>query len=219
MNIVILGAPGSGKGTQSTRIAKKYKLKWLSTGDVLREAVKDNSSDSIKLKNIMNSGSLVPDDLMIAMFSKMIKDILNNSDFKGILLDGFPRTIGQARELDKLLGEVNSKIDLVIEINASEQEVINRISNRFFCANCKHAYNSLYNTTKIDGVCDECGSIEFFTREDDTAEVAQKRYKSYLTDTMPLIDFYNNRSILNSFDGSKSIDEISDKIDLLLNLI
>lgn len=192
MFIVLLGAPGSGKGTISKILAKKLKLAHISTGDLFRENQKNETELGKQIKEYMEKGELVPDNLTI----KMLENRLQEIDIeKGAILDGFPRTIKQAEALDKLLAQKNAKIDIALDIEVPFEEIIERIANRRICRNCSAIYNIVFNPPKKEGMCDECGG-ELYQREDQKPEVVQNRLKIYKNSSEELIKYYDKKHIL-----------------------
>jgi adenylate kinase len=210
VNLVLLGAPGSGKGTQAERLKKDKLFLKISTGDELRNAVAEKTEIGIKAKAYMDQGQLVPDQVMI----DIIRDIILKRNLKsGIILDGFPRTINQAFALDDMFAEFGMVIDAVIELRVSDEDLISRITERFSCASCGEGYNKISKPTKVDGFCDECGSTEFTFRKDDNVEVLTKRLKVYHEQTTPLVDFYIKKGTLHVIDGTMPIDFVSKQVD------
>lgn len=211
MKIILLGPPGSGKGTQARFITEKYGISGISTGDMLRDEVKNKTELGLKAKEYMDAGKLVPDDLVI----KMVEERLNK---EGYVLDGFPRTLSQAKSLDKILDRMNERIDYVIYIDISEEELIKRMSGRRICKDCGSVYHLLFNPPKVDGKCDLCEG-ELYQRDDDKEETIRKRLKVYKEDTKPLIKYYKDKGILRRVDGSKDIEEVKNTIEDIISNI
>lgn len=210
MNLIFLGAPGSGKGTQAEILEKRLGLVKLSTGDMLRAAVAAGSPLGNRVKAIMESGRLVPDDIMI----EMIAERISRPDCKkGFVLDGFPRTVAQAEALDKMLAAAGRKIDRVIEIRVDDQMVIERISGRFSCAVCGAGYHDKYKLPAKDSVCDACGGKEFTRRKDDDAETVKARMEAYHRQTAPLYPYYEARGLITRVDGTRGIEAVTEEIE------
>jgi adenylate kinase len=209
MNIIFLGAPGSGKGTQAEILSNKLGIKTISTGDVLRKEVQKKSEVGILAKSFMNSGKLVPDELVI----NIIKNSLSEDGYKkGFILDGFPRSISQAEKLDEMLGFINKKIELVFNFEVEEEVLIKRILGRFLCKNCGAVYNRFFKLPKQDGICDQCSECNFESRGDDTEETINNRLKVYRESTEPLIEYYKKNNLLFSISGIKSPPLISEEL-------
>ena len=206
MNIVLLGAPGSGKGTQGVQIASDFDLRLISTGDLLRKEIKEGSVLGNQVKSIMESGGLVGDDLVCALIKSKIEE--GGANNAGFILDGFPRTVAQAEMLDNLLSSIGVKLDIVLNFEISETELLDRILNRFFCSNCGANYNTKFKPTKVANICDECGGDKFDTRADDTKETVHNRFQAYLRDTMPLVSYYKAKNLLNNIDSNQGIDNV-----------
>lgn len=214
MNVILLGPPGAGKGTQAAWLSERYELAHLSTGDMLREAVAAGAELGKQAKAVMDAGKLVSDELMI----KLVEQRLGQPDAaKGFILDGFPRTRAQAEALDGLLAERGARLDAVLEIAVDDDALVDRISGRFSCARCGAGYHDRYKPTKTPGVCDVCGSSEFTRRADDNAETVRARLDAYNAQTAPLLPYYRQQSVLKTVDGMGSIDEVSRAIERALD--
>lgn len=204
MKIIMLGAPGAGKGTQAKRIAKKYNIPHISTGDIFRANIKEKTELGNKAKEYMDKGELVPDDITIGM----LLDRIHKDDCKdGFVLDGFPRTIPQAKSLTKALSELGEKIDYAINIDVPDESIITRMGGRRACLSCGSTYHIKYSAPKKENICDNCGS-ELVIRDDDKPETVKKRLEIYHDQTQPLIDYYDNEKILTSVDGTKDMEEV-----------
>lgn len=213
MNVILLGPPGAGKGTQAKRLEERHGLKQLSTGDMLRAAVAEGSEVGLQAKAIMDRGELVTDDVMIRMISERI----DQPDCRdGFLLDGFPRTTRQAEALDAMLAEKGLAMDAVIEMTVDEEALVERIVNRFTCAKCGAGYNEKFQRPQVDGVCDVCGGTDFTRRADDTEETVRRRLQAYHQQTAPILPYYRGKGVLQSVDGMAGIDAVTGQIEALL---
>lgn len=210
MNIVLLGPPGAGKGTQGDILQARLGIPKLSTGDMLRAAVKEGSAIGKQVDAVMKAGRLVSDDIMINIIRERIAkpDCAN-----GFILDGFPRTIIQAQDLDKTLMKMHKSLDIVIEIAVNDEALINRIAGRFACAKCGAGYHDEFKKPKAAGICDICGSREFSRRKDDNRETVTSRLAAYNLQTAPLLPYYEQQGILRTVDGMAEIDRVTTNID------
>ena len=212
MKIIMLGAPGAGKGTQAKQIADKYKIPHISTGDIFRANIKKNTELGHKAKQYMDQGLLVPDELTC----DLVMDRIKQDDCKnGFILDGFPRTIPQAEALDAALDKINEKMDYAINVDVPDENIVNRMGGRRCCLNCGATYHVVTIPTKVEGICDRCGS-PVVLRDDDKPETVQKRLTVYHDQTQPLIDYYEKQSILKTVDGTKSMEAVFDDITAIL---
>lgn len=204
MKIIMLGAPGAGKGTQAKKIADKYQIPHISTGDIFRANIKNGTELGKKAKTYMDQGLLVPDELVV----DLVVDRLGQEDCaNGCVLDGFPRTIPQAESLDAALAAKGESIDYAIDVDVPDENIINRMSGRRACAACGATYHIVHIPTKVEGVCDRCGE-ELILREDDKPETVKKRLDVYHAQTQPLIDYYTEKNVLKSVDGTKNMEEV-----------
>ena len=204
MRLLLLGAPGVGKGTQARKLVEAYKIPQISTGDMLREAIKNNTPLGVQAKSFMDNGKLVPDDLIIAL----VEERLAEADAqKGFILDGFPRTLPQAESLETSLIKMQIKLDAVIDFNVSHDDIVERLSNRLVCKNCGTVYNRVTHPPKRDNICDFCGG-EIYQRSDDRREAIERRLKVYETETAPLRDFYKSIGKLAYLNGEKEEEEV-----------
>jgi adenylate kinase len=210
MNLILLGPPGAGKGTQASRLEEAHGLKHLSTGDMLRAAVASGSALGQQAKAVMEAGQLMPDEIII----RMIADRIEEPDCKnGFILDGFPRTVPQAEALDSMLAEKGERVDLVIEIAVDEAALVERIAGRFSCARCGAGYHDKFRRPKVEGVCDVCGSTEFTRRKDDTEETVRARLEAYREQTAPILPYYEAKGLLRRVDGMADVDEVTRQIE------
>ncbi|MES2985363.1 MAG: adenylate kinase [Pseudomonadota bacterium] len=211
MNIILLGPPGAGKGTQSDMLRDTFTLTKLATGDMLRAAVASGSEIGLKAKAVMAAGGLVSDDIMIGIIREAIKACPN-----GFILDGFPRTTGQAVALDAMLAELNKKIDFVIELAVDDAALVARIAGRFSCKKCGAGYHDSFRRPAVEGQCDACDSTEFTRREDDKAETVAKRLEQYHAMTAPLLPHYKAHGALRTVDGMADIAEVTAAINRVI---
>ncbi len=214
MNIIMLGAPGAGKGTIASQMKEKYNLPHISSGDIFRTNIKENTELGKLAKSYIDKGTLVPDDVTINMMvDRLCKDDCKN----GFILDGFPRTIVQADGLNEALNKSNTKIDLAILVEGDDDQIAERLSGRRVCEKCGATYHIVSMPPKVDGVCDKCGAT-LIHRKDDTADVIKDRLKTYHEQTKPLIDYYNEKGILKTISGFiKSKEEMIDAIDKIIS--
>lgn len=204
MKIIMLGAPGAGKGTQAKQIADKYQIPHISTGDIFRANIKNGTELGKKAKEYMDQGALVPDELTC----DLVMDRIKQDDCKnGFVLDGFPRTIPQAEALDNALKGIGEKMDFAIDVDVPDENIVKRMGGRRACLNCGATYHVVSIPTKVEGICDRCGS-EVVLRDDDKPETVQKRLSVYHEQTQPLIDYYKNQGILKSVDGTQPMDKV-----------
>ena len=212
MKIIMLGAPGAGKGTQAKMIAEKRGIPHISTGDIFRANIKNGTELGAKAKEYMDKGLLVPDELVC----DLVVDRIQQADCeKGYILDGFPRTIPQAEALEAALNAIEQKLDYAIDIDVPDENIINRMSGRRACVGCGATYHVVFNPTKVEGKCDVCGE-SLILRDDDKPETVKKRLDVYHTQTQPLIDFYSARKVLVEVDGTQSMDKVFEDIMKIL---
>ncbi len=218
MNIILFGPPGAGKGTQAKRLEKSRGLIQLSTGDMLRAAVAAGTEYGRKAKEVMEKGELVSDEIVI----NIISDRLDEDDVKnapGVIFDGFPRTVAQAEELDKMLASKGMKLDAVVVLDVDDEALVERITGRYTCAKCGKGYHDKFEKPKVEGVCDECGSTEFTRRADDNEETVRSRLAAYHAQTSPLIAYYEKAGIVKKVDGMAAIDDVTKQIEEVLDSI
>ncbi len=204
--IILMGPPGGGKGTQARVLQDMFGIVQLSTGDMLRAAVKAGTDVGLKAKALMEAGALVPDDVIVGVIRGRIAepDCAN-----GFILDGFPRTIPQAEALDAMLDDMEMGLDAVIEVRVPDEMIVERITGRYACAKCGAGYHDTFQKPKVEGVCDVCGSTEFIRRKDDTADTVATRLQAYHQQTAPLLPYYAERGLLKTIDGAAAIEDVT----------
>ena len=209
MNLILMGLPGAGKGTQAEKIVEKYAIPHISTGDMFRSAIKEGTALGNEAKTYMDKGELVPDEVTIGI----VKERLSKPDCeKGFLLDGFPRTVAQAEALERLLNELNTKLDYVLHRKVPTEKLIERLTGRRICPTCGATYHVEFNPPKQEGICDHDGT-ELIQREDDQPETVKNRLDVNIEQTQPLLDFYEDKGYLVAIDGDQDIDEVFNQID------
>lgn len=212
MNIVLMGLPGAGKGTQADKIVEKYDIPHISTGDMFRAAIKGGTELGLKAKSFMDQGALVPDEVTIGI----VRERLSKADCEdGFLLDGFPRTVPQAEALESLLADIGKRIEHVVNIKVDQDELIARLTGRWICKVCGTAYHTVFNPPQVTGVCDKDGG-ELYQREDDKPETVKNRLQVNMEQTQPLLDFYGSKGVLNNINGQQDIQKVFADIDALL---
>lgn len=204
MKIIMLGAPGAGKGTQAKRIADKYGIPHISTGDIFRANIKNGTELGKKAKTYMDQGLLVPDELVVDL---VVDRVQQDDCVKGYVLDGFPRTIPQAESLDMALGKLDSKIDFAIDVAVPDENIIGRMAGRRACVGCGATYHLVYSAPSKEGICDRCDE-ELILREDDKPETVKKRLDVYHEQTQPLIDYYSRAGVLKEVDGTLNMEDV-----------
>lgn len=212
MKIIMLGAPGAGKGTQAKRIAEKYDIPHISTGDIFRANIKEGTELGKKAKTYMDQGLLVPDELVV----DLVADRIQKDDCKnGFVLDGFPRTIPQAESLDAALGKLGQKMDYAVDVDVPDENIVNRMGGRRACVGCGATYHVQFNPSKKEDICDVCGE-KLILRDDDKPETVRKRLEVYHDQTQPLIQYYEKAGILRSVDGTMAMDDVFEAIVKIL---
>lgn len=212
MNLVLMGLPGAGKGTQAEKIVEKYNIPHISTGDMFRAAMSEGTELGLKAKSFMDKGELVPDEVTIGI----VRERLSKDDCqKGFLLDGFPRTVAQAEALDAMLAGMDKKIDYVIYVDVDQEILMERLTGRRICKSCGATYHLVFNPPTVDGVCDRCGG-ELYQRADDNSETVQNRLEVNKKQTKPLLDFYESKGYLRNINGQQDIEKVFADIDELL---
>jgi adenylate kinase len=213
VNIILLGPPGAGKGTQAQRLMQQRGMLQLSTGDMLREAVANDTPVGREAKAVMDAGGLVSD----AIVSALIAERLDSAGDAGVIFDGFPRTHDQAVALTLLLDERGRQVDHVIELAVDEEQLVERITGRFSCARCGTGYHDIFKQPKVEGVCDVCGSTEFKRRPDDNEQTVRRRLAEYRAKTAPILPYYKERGLVRCVDGMGSVDAVAAQIDAILD--
>jgi adenylate kinase len=208
MNVILLGPPGAGKGTQAKMMIDRYQIPQISTGDILRANLKEKTPLGLKAKTYMDKGQLVPDEVVIDIIQERLKE---KDCQKGYMLDGFPRTVAQARALDKVLGDMNSKIDHVVSIEVDKGELVKRLTGRRTCRQCGRGYHVIFDPPVNKGVCDKCQG-ELYQRDDDNEDTVRNRLEVYDAQTFPLIEYYKEKNLLRPIDGQGGIQQIFERI-------
>ncbi|MBF7016483.1 adenylate kinase [Staphylococcus durrellii] len=213
MNIILMGLPGAGKGTQASEIVKKFPIPHISTGDMFRKAIKEETDLGKEAKSYMDRGELVPDEVTVGI----VKERISEDDAKkGFLLDGFPRTIDQAETLNDIMNELDRNIDAVINIEVPEEELMNRLTGRRICPKCGTTYHLVFNPPKEDGVCDLDGE-KLYQREDDNPETVANRLSVNVKQSKPILSFYDEKGLLKNIDGSKDINKVTEDVISILD--
>ena len=213
MNIILMGLPGAGKGTQAEKIVATYGIPHISTGDMFRAAMQQETELGLKAKSFMDKGELVPDEVT----NGIVKERLQQADTeKGFLLDGFPRTQAQAEALDKIMQDLNRSIDAVINIEVNPEILMQRLTGRIICRNCGSTYHKTNNPPKVEGTCDRCGSHDFYQREDDKPETVENRIQINIEQSKPILNYYNAKEVLHNVDGESGIDHLFNTIQSIM---
>ena len=213
LNIILLGPPGAGKGTQASRLVEEHGMVQLSTGDMLRAAVKAGTPIGLQAKAVMDAGELVSDEIVSGLIGERLDELGNETS---VIFDGYPRTAAQAEALDGILSARGRKLDHVIELVVDEDALVDRITGRFSCANCGEGYHDRYKLPKVEGTCDVCGSHDFKRRPDDNEETVRTRMAEYRAKTAPILPIYEARGIVSKVDGMADIDHVNDAIEAIL---
>lgn len=214
MNLVLMGLPGAGKGTQAQKIVEDFDIPHISTGDIFRAAMKNGTPMGKEAKKYIDKGELVPDEVT----NGIVKERLAKDDTKnGFMLDGFPRNLNQAKALNEMLADDNRKVDAVVNIHVNPDVLVDRLSGRFICKNCGATYHKIYNQPKVEGTCDVCGHHEFFQREDDKPATVKNRLDVNIKLNTPLIDFYKKQGVLHQINGEQDIDDVYHDVKSVLS--
>ncbi|KRM61449.1 adenylate kinase [Paucilactobacillus vaccinostercus DSM 20634] len=213
MNLILMGLPGAGKGTQAQKIVEEFHIPHISTGDIFRAAMKNETEMGLKAKAYIDKGELVPDEVT----NGIVKDRLAEDDTKvGFMLDGFPRNLAQAEALDQMLADSDRKLDAVLNIHVEPEVLVERLTGRFICRNCGATYHKLYHMPKVAGTCDVCGSHDFYQREDDKPETVKNRLDVNIKMNTPLVDYYQAKNVLHTVDGQQDIDKVYQDVQQIL---
>ena len=216
LNLMLMGLPGAGKGTQAEKIVDQYHIPHISTGDIFRAAMKNNTPMGIEAKSYIDKGELVPDEVTNGIVKeRLAKDDVND----GYMLDGFPRNMAQAEALETFGAELGKPLNCVINIHVDPESLMERLTGRYICRNCGATYHKLFNPTKVEGTCDRCGEHEFYQREDDKPETVKNRLDVNIKMNTPLLDFYKKQGILHEVDGNQDIDKVFADIKAVLDQI
>ncbi|MGO4994719.1 adenylate kinase [Jeotgalibaca porci] len=213
-NLIITGLPGAGKGTQAERIIEKYEIPHISTGDMFRSAIKNETQLGLEAKSFMDKGELVPDEVT----NGIVKERLQEEDTKnGFLLDGFPRTMDQADALDKIMTDLDRTIDAVINIDVNPEVLMSRLTGRIICRNCGATYHKVNHPPKVEGVCDKCGSTDLYQREDDKPETVENRIRINQEQSAPILEYYSNKGLLHTVDGEIGIENVFSEVQNIID--
>ena len=214
MNLILMGLPGAGKGTQAEKIIAEYQIPQISTGDMFRAAIANQTALGLKAKEYMDRGDLVPDEVT----NGIVKERLAQDDTKnGFLLDGFPRTLDQAKALDEMLADLGKKIDAVIDINVPEEVLVERLTGRYMCRSCGASFHKVFKPTKVKGTCDRCGGHEFYQRDDDKPETVKNRLAVNIKNSEPILAYYKEQGLLKSIDGNRDIDAVFKDVQAIID--
>lgn len=213
MNLILMGLPGAGKGTQAQKIVEDFDIPHISTGDIFRAAMQNETPMGLEAKKFIDKGELVPDEVT----NGIVKERLADDDTKnGFMLDGFPRNLTQANALDAMLKESGRKVDAVLNIDVKPDVLMERLTGRYICKNCGATYHKIYNPTKVEGTCDVCGGHEFYQRDDDKPETVKNRLDVNIKMNTPLVDYYQSAGVLNTIDGDREIDKVYSDVHKIL---